>query len=76
MKIGQFATFREKLKTNDKPTHIAHIGKPHKPTLKPKLAKEYNLCQPTDFKKLPDILYTGIFLISNIDQNIVYLAKI
>jgi hypothetical protein len=24
------------------PTHIAHIGKPHEPKLKPKLTKEYN----------------------------------
>lgn len=24
------------------PTNIAHIGKPHEPTLKPKLAIEYN----------------------------------
>jgi hypothetical protein len=25
------------------PTHIAHIGKSHEPTLRPKLAKECNL---------------------------------
>ena len=28
------------------PTHIAHIGKPHEPTLQPKLAKECNFAYP------------------------------
>jgi len=28
------------------PTHIAHIGKSHQPTRKPKLAKECNFADP------------------------------
>jgi putative transcriptional regulator len=37
-----FVFFSHPQKERGNPTHIAHIGKPHKLTLKPKLAKECN----------------------------------
>lgn len=35
-------------KEEGKPTHIAHIAKPHEPTPKPKLVKEYNFADPQE----------------------------
>jgi len=41
-----FCFFLPPAKKEGNPTHIAHIGKPHMPTLNPKLAKECNFAYP------------------------------
>jgi len=41
-----FVFFFPPQKKKGNSTHIAHIGKPHMPTLKPKLAKECNFADP------------------------------
>jgi hypothetical protein len=51
-----FCFFLLPAKEERNPTHIAHIGKPHEPTLKSKLAKECNLAN-AHAAKLKHYLY-------------------
>ena len=52
-----FCFFLLPAKEERNPTHIAHIGKPHMPTLKPKLAKECNFAHALATNNDSYILY-------------------
>jgi len=52
-----FFSFPPAKKEESNPTHIAHIGKPHVPTLNPKLAKECNLADTLGTNNRNSIFY-------------------
>jgi len=53
------------------PTHIAHIGKSHQPTRKPKLAKECNFADPLGTNKR-----SSTFYIVKRDKNSIFVDSI